>query len=98
MPTRCPQNQGNFSIQSDDGNLYLALSKTKCNIFGSKCCRGTIYTAIYAIPRGELRTAVIGWLRFGHASGVPGREAKTGGDGFPTWPTFMTGRLKLKNG
>ena len=27
----------------------------------------TIYTAIYAMPRGELRTQVIGWLRFGHA-------------------------------
>ena len=27
----------------------------------------TIYTAIYAMPRGELRTEVIGWLRFGHA-------------------------------
>jgi IS30 family transposase len=26
----------------------------------------TIYTAIYAMPLGELRTAVIGWLRFGH--------------------------------
>ena len=24
----------------------------------------TIYTAIYAMPRGELRTEVIGWLRF----------------------------------
>ena len=26
----------------------------------------TIYTAIYAMPRGELRTEVIGWLRFSH--------------------------------
>ncbi len=26
----------------------------------------TIYTAIYAMPRGELRKEVIGWLRFGH--------------------------------
>ena len=31
----------------------------------------TIYTAIYAMPRGELRTAVIGWLRFGHAKRRP---------------------------
>jgi IS30 family transposase len=31
----------------------------------------TIYTAIYAIPRGALRTDVIGWLRFGHAKRRP---------------------------
>ena len=31
----------------------------------------TIYTAIYAMPRGELRAAVIGWLRFGHAKRRP---------------------------
>ena len=31
----------------------------------------TIYTAIYAMPRGELRTQVIGWLRFGHAKRRP---------------------------
>ena len=31
----------------------------------------TIYTAIYALPRGELRTEVIGWLRFGHAKRRP---------------------------
>ena len=31
----------------------------------------TIYTAIYAMPRGALRTAVIGWLRFGHAKRRP---------------------------
>ncbi len=31
----------------------------------------TIYTAIYAMPRGELRTAVIGWLRYGHARRRP---------------------------
>lgn len=31
----------------------------------------TIYTAIYAMPRGELRTTVIGWLRFGHAKRRP---------------------------
>ena len=32
---------------------------------------GTIYTAIYAMPRGALRTDVIGWLRFGHAKRRP---------------------------
>jgi len=31
----------------------------------------TIYTAIYAMPRGELRTQVIGWLRFGHVKRRP---------------------------
>ena len=31
----------------------------------------TIYTAIYAMPRGALRTEVIGWLRFGHAKRRP---------------------------
>ena len=31
----------------------------------------TIYTAIYAMPRGELRTKVVGWLRFGHAKRRP---------------------------
>jgi IS30 family transposase len=31
----------------------------------------TVYTAIYAMPRGELRTEVIGWLRFGHAKRRP---------------------------
>ncbi|MDF1527468.1 MAG: IS30 family transposase, partial [bacterium] len=30
-----------------------------------------IYTAIYAMPRGELRKDVIGWLRFGHAKRRP---------------------------
>jgi IS30 family transposase len=31
----------------------------------------TIYTAIYAMPRGELRSEVIGWLRFGHTKRRP---------------------------
>jgi len=31
----------------------------------------TIYTAIYLMPRGELRKEVIGWLRFGHAKRRP---------------------------
>ena len=31
----------------------------------------TLYTAITAMPRGGLRTAVIGWLRFGHAKRRP---------------------------
>ena len=36
----------------------------------------TIYTAIYAMPRGELRTEVVGWLRQGHAK----RRPKTRGE------------------
>jgi IS30 family transposase len=31
----------------------------------------TIYSAIYLMPRGELCTEVIGWLRFGHAKRKP---------------------------
>ena len=31
----------------------------------------TIYSAIYLMPRGALRTEVIGWLRFGHAKRRP---------------------------
>lgn len=31
----------------------------------------SIYTAIYAMPRGELRTEVVGWLRHGHAKRRP---------------------------
>ena len=31
----------------------------------------TIYTAIYAMPRGALRTDVIGWVRVGHATRRP---------------------------
>ena len=31
----------------------------------------TIYSAIYLMPRGELQTEVIGWLRFGHAKRRP---------------------------
>jgi len=31
----------------------------------------TIHSAIYLMPRGELRTEVIGWLRFGHAKRRP---------------------------
>jgi len=36
----------------------------------------TIYTALYAMPRGALRTDVIGWLRFGHAK----QRARAGGE------------------
>jgi len=36
----------------------------------------TIYTALYAMPRGALRTTVIGWLRFGHAKRRPRTRGK----------------------
>jgi IS30 family transposase len=36
----------------------------------------TIYTAIYAMPRGELRKEVIGWLRFGHTKRRPRARGK----------------------
>lgn len=37
----------------------------------SRVSHETIYTAIFAMPRGELRKEVIGWLRFGHAKRRP---------------------------
>lgn len=52
-----------------------------------------IDTALDALPRGAVRTDVLGWWRVGL-----GREAKTDGDGFRTGSAFMTGRLKWKNG
>lgn len=36
----------------------------------------TIYTAIYAMPRGELHTEVMGYLRFGHAKRRPRARGK----------------------
>ena len=38
----------------------------------------TIYTAIYSMPRGALRTEVIGWLRFGHVKRRPRARGKDG--------------------
>ena len=36
----------------------------------------TIYTAIYSMPRGALRTEVMGWLRFGHVKRRPRARGK----------------------
>lgn len=58
----------------------------------------TIYTAIYAMPRGELRTEVIGWLRFGRAKRRPRVRGEVDVGRFPTWSTSMTGRPKLMSG
>jgi len=39
----------------------------------------TIYTAIYAMPRGALRTEVIGWLRFGRPKRRPRARRRPAG-------------------
>jgi len=49
----------------------------------------TIYTAIYAKPRGELRTEVIGWLRFGHVKRCP----RARGDDLRVWRCAITSHL-----
>ena len=58
----------------------------------------TIYTAIYAMPRRELRTEVIGWLRFGHAKRRPRTRGEDRRGKIPDMPRTKTGRRKLKNG
>jgi len=45
----------------------------------------TIYTALYAMPRGELRTELIAGLRQARKSRMPGAGAKIAGVPFPTW-------------
>ena len=47
------------------------LARTNADTPTMQVSHETIYTAIYAMPRGELRTAVVGWLRFGHAKRRP---------------------------
>ena len=47
------------------------LARVHAQIPSLQVSHETIYTAIYAMPRGELRTQVIGWLRFGHAKRRP---------------------------
>lgn len=56
-----------YSPEQIAGTLALVHSPTP----SLRVSHETIYTAIYAMPRGELRTAVIGWLRFGHAKRRP---------------------------
>ena len=56
-----------YSPEQIAGTLALVHSQTP----SLQVSHETIYTAIYAMPRGELRTAVIGWLRFGHAKRRP---------------------------
>ena len=56
-----------YSPEQIAGTLALVHSETP----SLRVSHETIYTAIYAMPRGELRTQVIGWLRFGHAKRRP---------------------------
>ena len=56
-----------YSPEQIAGTLALVHSDTP----SLRVSHETIYTAIYAMPRGELRTQVIGWLRFGHAKRRP---------------------------
>ena len=42
-----------------------------CDTHSLQVSHETIDTALYALPRGALRTDVIGWLRFGHAKRRP---------------------------
>ena len=56
----------------------------------------TIYTAIYAMPRGELRTEVVGWLRHGHARRRPMARGEDRRGQYPTWSTSVTGLLRLR--
>jgi len=56
-----------YSPEQIAGTLALVHAETP----SLRVSHETIYTAIYAMPRGELRTAVIGWLRFGHAKRRP---------------------------
>jgi IS30 family transposase len=56
-----------YSPEQIAGTLALVHAQTPT----LQASHETIYTAIYAMPRGELRTEVIGWLRFGHAKRRP---------------------------
>ena len=56
-----------YSPEQIAGTLALVHTNTP----SLRVSHETIYTAIYAMPRGELRTQVIGWLRFGHAKRRP---------------------------
>jgi transposase, IS30 family len=56
-----------YSPEQIAGTLALVHAETP----SLQVSHETVYTAIYAMPRGELRTEVIGWLRFGHAKRRP---------------------------
>jgi IS30 family transposase len=56
-----------YSPEQIAGTLTLVHTDNPC----LRVSHETIYTAIYAMPRGELRSEVIGWLRFAHAKRRP---------------------------
>jgi IS30 family transposase len=56
-----------YSPEQIAGTLALVHAETP----SLRVSHETIYTAIYAMPRGELRAQVIDWLRFGHAQRRP---------------------------
>ena len=56
-----------YSPEQIAGTLALVHAQTPA----LQVSHETSYTANYAMPRGELRTEVIGWLRFGHAKRRP---------------------------
>lgn len=56
-----------YSPEQIAGTLALVHSQTP----SLRVSHETIYTAIYAMPRGALRTTVMGWLRFGHTKRRP---------------------------
>jgi len=59
--------QSGYSPEQISGTLKLVHPETPT----LQVSHETIYTAIYAMPRGELRKEVIGWLRFGHTKRRP---------------------------
>jgi transposase, IS30 family len=59
--------QSGYSPEQISGTLKLVHPKTPT----LQVSHETIYTAIYAMPRGELRKEVIGWLRFGQTKRRP---------------------------
>ena len=58
----------------------------------------TIYTAIYAMPRGELRTPVIGWLRFGHAMRRSGARDEDRRGRIPDMVSIHDSQPEVQNG
>jgi len=61
-----------YSPEQIAGTLALVHADTP-SLQGS---HETIYTALYAMPRGELPMDVIGWWHFGHAK----RRPRAGGE------------------
>jgi len=64
--------KGGYSPEQIAGTLALVHPDTP----SLRVSHETIYTAIYAMPRGELRKEVIGWLRFGHSKRRPRARGK----------------------